>query len=218
MLKFIGSIAIVVALLSATPAGAQAMRLNLDTKDPVTGLDAATWEALMTREVHADAAAGDDAVLVISSLPVPITLTCDRWSIVGPDVYKSVRGNPAKIEPFSVTYIKTKDFDGYCAEGIIGHARHQDLYRQGRQPGRVLQEVYDGPVQRSRGSMISALQRGTLGATAARLRVSLWLMMVSIILTALQMHPSFATLLVAAGNAGVLILMRAMARIEGRVR
>jgi hypothetical protein len=60
-------------------------------------------------------------VLIVSSFPVPLTVTCSKWTIVGPDVYKSVKGNPAELKPFSVTYIKTNEFDGYCKDGVIGH-------------------------------------------------------------------------------------------------
>ena len=60
-------------------------------------------------------------MLVVSSLPVPVTVTCDRWELVGPTSTTSVQGNPAELKPFSVTYIKTKEFDGYCKQGVVGH-------------------------------------------------------------------------------------------------
>lgn len=50
-------------------------------------------------------------------LPWAIT----KWELVGHNVYSSVRGNPPEIKPFSITYIKTKDFDGYCKQGVVGH-------------------------------------------------------------------------------------------------
>jgi hypothetical protein len=102
------------------PAWAQ-LKLNVTANDPVTGLAPAEWEQLVGHILNAQAMVGDPGVLVVSSLPVPLTVTCDKWEIVGPNVYKSVQGNPAELKPFSVTYIKTKDFDGYCKQGVIGH-------------------------------------------------------------------------------------------------
>jgi hypothetical protein len=81
----------------------------------------AEWEQLVGNMLNTQALVGDPGVLVVSSLPVPVTVTCDKWQLVGPDVYKSVHGNPAELKPFSITYIKTKEFDGYCAQGVIGH-------------------------------------------------------------------------------------------------
>ena len=118
MRKFILAAAALAAL--AAPAVAQ-LKLNVNANDPVTGLGPADWEQLVGHILNAQAMVGDPGVLVVSSLPVPLTVTCDKWEIVGPNVYKSVQGNPAELKPFSVTYIKTKDFDGYCKQGVIGH-------------------------------------------------------------------------------------------------
>ncbi len=104
----------------AAPAFAQ-LKLNINTNDPATGLAPAEWEQLVGNMLNTQALVGDPGVLVVSSLPVPVTVTCDKWELVGPDVYKSVHGNPAELKPFSITYIKTKEFDGYCKEGVIGH-------------------------------------------------------------------------------------------------
>jgi hypothetical protein len=118
MRKIILAAAALAAL--AAPASAQ-LKLNVNANDPVTGLAPADWEQLVGHILNAQSLVGDSGVLVVSSLPVPVTVTCDKWELVGPNVYKSVQGNPAELKPFSVTYIKTKDFDGYCKQGVIGH-------------------------------------------------------------------------------------------------
>ena len=111
--------AAVLSVLTA-PASAQ-LKLNVNANDPVTGLAPADWEQLVGHILNTQALVGDPGVLMVSSLPVSVTVTCDKWEIVGPNVYKSVQGNPAELKPFSVTYVKTKDFDGYCKQGVIGH-------------------------------------------------------------------------------------------------
>jgi hypothetical protein len=110
---------VLLAALSA-PAFAQ-LKLNVIANDPVTGLAPAEWEQLVGRMVDVQALVGDPGVMIVSSMPVPVTITCDRWTLVGTDVYKSVKGNPSEIKPFSITYIKTKEFDGYCKAGVVGH-------------------------------------------------------------------------------------------------
>jgi len=103
-------------------SGAHAqLKLNITTTDPVTGLAPAEWEQLVGHIIDAQALVGDPGVLIVSSLPVPLTVTCDKWELVGTNVDKAVKGNPVEIKPFSVTYIKTKDFDGYCKNGVVGH-------------------------------------------------------------------------------------------------
>lgn len=104
----------------AAPAHAQ-LKLNVNTNDPVTGLAPAEWEQLVGSLLNVQALVGDPGVMIVSSMPVPITVTCDKWTLVGTNVYKSVQGNPTELRPFSVTYIKTKEFDGYCKQGVIGH-------------------------------------------------------------------------------------------------
>jgi hypothetical protein len=118
MRQFILAAAALAALTA--PAFAQ-LKLNVNANDPVTGLAPADREQLVGHILNARAIVGDPGVLVVSSLPVPVTVTCDKWEVVGPNVYKSVQGNPAELKPFSVTYIKTKDFDGYCKQGVVGH-------------------------------------------------------------------------------------------------
>jgi hypothetical protein len=107
--------------ICTAPALAQ-LHLNTTANDPVTGLSPADWEQMIGHELNGEALKGDPGVLVVSSMPVPITITCDKWELVGTNVYSSVKGNPTRIEPFSVTYIHTNGFDGYCKAGLVGHA------------------------------------------------------------------------------------------------
>jgi len=112
-------------LLTGALAGPAAAELHIhkaDTTDPVTGLGPAEWEAVVGGILHPEALVGDPGVMVVSSVSVPLTVTCDRWTLVGPSVYSSVKGNPTELKPFSVTYIKTRDFDGYCRTGLVGHS------------------------------------------------------------------------------------------------
>ncbi len=109
------------AALIGSGAHAQ-LHIRAATTDPITGLDPAGWEEMVSHMLNGQALIGDAGVLIVSSLPEPITVTCDKWTLVGPDPYSSVRGNPAMIKPFSITYIKTRDFDGYCTHGVVGHA------------------------------------------------------------------------------------------------
>lgn len=120
-MNFVASVAMLaLGTLAAVPSQAQ-LKLNVVTNDPVTGLPPEQWEQLVAGIIHAEALDGDPGVLVVSSLAVPVTVTCDKWPLVGTNVYKSVKGNPSELKPFSVTYIKTADFDGYCKNGIVGH-------------------------------------------------------------------------------------------------
>jgi hypothetical protein len=113
----------IAALLSVSLGSASAqLHLNTSTSDPVTGLSPAEWEQMVGHIVDGHALVGDPGVLVISSVPAALTVTCDKWELVGPNAYSSVKGNPQEIKPFSITYIKTKGFDGYCKGGVIGHA------------------------------------------------------------------------------------------------
>lgn len=113
--------AVVTALAVLSMPAVAEVKVNTNINDPVTGLGSAEWEQMVGSMLNAQALSGDAGIIIVSSLPVPITVTCDRWELVGRDVYKSVRGNPDEIKPFSITYIKTKGFDGYCTQGVTGH-------------------------------------------------------------------------------------------------
>jgi hypothetical protein len=121
-----------VLLAAATIAQAQPIKPIIAVVDPVTGLGPSEWEALVGRIVNAESIVGEPGVIIISSVPVPLTVTCDRWEIVGRNVYKSVTGNPQEIRPFTVTYVKTRDFDGYCKQGVLGRTSLGRVY-----PGRI---------------------------------------------------------------------------------
>ena len=104
----------------ATPALAQ-LNIETSTKDKLTGLDSAAWETMISRIVNGSALVGIDAVLAVNSTPEELTVTCDDWTLVGDSVYKSVRGNPHALKPYSVTFVKTNDFNGYCKGGLVAH-------------------------------------------------------------------------------------------------
>lgn len=108
---------------SAMPAAHAQVNATVNTKDPATGLGVVEWEQMVSNMINADALIGDQGVLIISSMPVPVTVTCGKWTLVGPNPYKSVKGNPAEVKPFSVTYIKTREFDGYCKQGVVAHTK-----------------------------------------------------------------------------------------------
>ena len=119
-MKKILAIVALVATATLAQAQAQGLKLNQMSTDPVTGLGPSEWEALVGRMVNAESIVGEPGVIVISSVPVALTVTCDRWEIVGRNVYKSVAGNPSEIRPFTVNYVKTHEFDGYCKQGVLG--------------------------------------------------------------------------------------------------
>ena len=110
----------VFAMLVTGAAQAQ-LALHTSTNDPLTGLPPAEWEQMVSHILDASGVRHEPGVIVVSSLSEPITVTCDKWQLVGPDVYKSVRGNPTEIKPFSITYMKTQEFDGYCKAGVVAH-------------------------------------------------------------------------------------------------
>lgn len=114
------AVALAALAMASVPAAAQ-LQLHTQTNDPVTGLSPSEWEQMVSHMLNVQGLVGDPGVIVVSSLSEPITVTCDRWQLVGTNPYSSVRGNPAQIQPFSITYIKTKEFDGYCKGGVIGH-------------------------------------------------------------------------------------------------
>lgn len=104
------------------------LHVNTNTNDPITGLDAPAWEVMIQNIIDGGGLIGEPGVLAVNSTPNDLTVTCDTWELVGDNVYKSVRGNPARLRPFSVTYIRTEGFDGYCKDGLVGHTRMNRTY------------------------------------------------------------------------------------------
>jgi hypothetical protein len=118
----------VAALIMASPDADAQLKINTPNVDPLTGLAPADWEAMVGRLLNVDAIVGEPGVIIISSVPVPLTVTCDRWEIVGRNVYKSVAGNPAEIRPFTLSFVKTHEFDGYCKNGVMGRTALGRVY------------------------------------------------------------------------------------------
>jgi uncharacterized membrane protein len=57
--------------------------------------------------------------------------------------------------------------------------------------------------------------QGALETFCVTNRLSIWLILVSCILTAFTVHPTWATLFVLLANVGVLFLLRTVAHLEG---
>lgn len=99
---------------------AQSINITKKVNDPVTGLAPAEWLAMIGQYIQPEAIVGKPEVIMINATPDSLTVSCDKWIIVGPKVYKSVEGNPRSLKPFSITPINTNEFDGYCKNGVTG--------------------------------------------------------------------------------------------------
>jgi hypothetical protein len=113
--------ALLIALVLATAfnpirASAQDFNVDVNQNDPITGLSPPKWLKFALRIVHPEALVGLPVVLMINDTPEAITVNCGRWEIVGTQPYKSVHGNPSELKPFSITPIRTNEFDGYCTQ------------------------------------------------------------------------------------------------------
>jgi hypothetical protein len=106
-------------ILPAVPAHAQ-VKPNVSKNDPNTGLNSQDWLNMVGNIVNGTALVGIDGVLFVNALPVPVTVTCDKWTLVGPNPYN--KKNPSALAPFSVTFVQTQGFNGYCKAGVVGHA------------------------------------------------------------------------------------------------
>lgn len=117
-----------VAMMVVSGVGESAMAQNKPTiskTDPITGLTSAEWMTMVGNILEGQSLIGIDGVLMINPLPTPVTVTCDRWTLVGPNPY--IKANPAALKPFSVTFVQTKGFDGYCKSGVVGHSGVRSL-------------------------------------------------------------------------------------------
>jgi len=130
MNKFFKVAAVLLTMFgSAEVATAQQLNLTTNPNDPVTGLPPAQWAAMEARYLQLGTLVGTPYVAVMNATSEELTLTCDKWTIVGANVYKSVVGNPAALKPFSITIIKTNEFDGYCKDGVVGHPQFGNVIR-----------------------------------------------------------------------------------------
>lgn len=120
-------LAIAALLLSTATASAQ-LHINTNENDTITGLAPPAWLDMVTSILDCSALDGVDEVCVVNDTNRELTVTCDKWTLVGNDPYKSVRGNPPSLKPFSATVIRTNEFDGYCESGVIGHPKAGHTY------------------------------------------------------------------------------------------
>jgi hypothetical protein len=104
----------------ATAAHAQQVKPTLSKNDPNTGLSSQDWLTMIGNVLNGSALVGIDGVLMVNPLPTPVTVTCDKWTLVGPNPY--IKANPSALAPFSVTFVQTKGFDGYCKNGVVGRS------------------------------------------------------------------------------------------------
>jgi hypothetical protein len=129
MKRILALATVITTLAICNPAPAQTLNLDISPNDPVTGLPPAKWLLLVGKMIHAEALVGLPQVLFINATPEAMTVTCSKWQIVGTQPYKSVAGNPAELKPFSITPVRTNEFDGYCKEGVVGHTQSGDTIR-----------------------------------------------------------------------------------------
>jgi hypothetical protein len=109
------------AVACMQPVSAEGITLTKHTNDPVTNLPPDQWLAMISQYLQPEAIVGKPEVVAINATSEFLTVTCDKWTIVGPKVEKHVTGNPRELKPFSITLINTESFDGYCTMGVIGH-------------------------------------------------------------------------------------------------
>jgi hypothetical protein len=73
------------------------------------------WQKMLQKSLRLSTFTGEPWIMAINATGDELTVTCDgKWTIVGPNPYKSVSKNPASLAPYSITPIHTGDFEGYC--------------------------------------------------------------------------------------------------------
>jgi len=87
--------------------------------DPQT--DPTQWTQMLQKSLKLQTFQGQPWIMAINATPDEITVTCDgKWTMVGPEPYKTLKGNPVSLQPWSITPIHaTSDFEGYCSK-LIG--------------------------------------------------------------------------------------------------
>ena len=113
------------AALCVSSAQAQ-LNIKVNTNDPLTGLPPEQWIILMTTEVNARPIIGKEAVYMLNATGIEMVVNCGKWTLVGNSPY--IKGNPASLPPFSVTYVDTEGFDGYCKDGVKGLSTTGSVY------------------------------------------------------------------------------------------
>ena len=115
------------ALLALTASVAYAqLDLHVDNREPMTKLDGPTWTTMIKRFVNAKPIIGVDAVYMVNPTADVIgAVNCGKWQLVGSKPY--ITGNPTELPPWSVTYVGTHGFDGYCKNGVDGTTTGGDV-------------------------------------------------------------------------------------------
>jgi len=103
----------------STSAFAQ-LDITTDNRDPLTKLSADKWVYVMTHEINGTVLLGKPEVYMLNPNSESLTISCDKWQLVGPTPYKSVSNNPHEIPAWKMTQISTDGFDGYCKNGVVG--------------------------------------------------------------------------------------------------
>lgn len=120
MRNFLFATGLVAALGFSTNISLAQTKPNVSKVDPNTGLNSVEWLNMIGNIVDGSALVGIQGVLMINPLPGIITVTCDKWTLVGQNPY--IKGNPTALRPYSITFVQTKGFDGYCKNGVVGHS------------------------------------------------------------------------------------------------
>jgi hypothetical protein len=123
------AIAIIGISIAAAPAFAQ-LNITVNTKEPVTGLEADVWAGMVRKFVNAAPIIGKPDVYIINATQEYIVaVNCGKWELVGNKPY--IDDNPKSLPPWSVTYVGAKGFDGYCGTGtnaLVGMSAAGDNY------------------------------------------------------------------------------------------
>ncbi len=79
------------------------------------------WQKMLRQSLRLNTFVGEPWIMAVNATPDELTVSCDgKWTLVGPNPYKSVRKNPTGLAPYSITPIHIDEFDGYCTHGLTG--------------------------------------------------------------------------------------------------
>jgi hypothetical protein len=109
-----------------TNANAQKIQMNIDTNDRVTGLDPDSWATVAKKIIDAKSIVGTPMVYMVNASHEDLTVSCDKWQLVGDKPY--IKGNPNVLRAFTVSLIFAEGFDGYCKSGVVGQTANGELY------------------------------------------------------------------------------------------
>jgi hypothetical protein len=110
----------------ATSAHAQKIQMNVNPNDPLTSLDPDTWATVVKKIIDAKSIIGRSAVYMVNATHEDLTVSCDKWQLVGDKPY--IKGNPNILHSFTVALVFADGFDGYCKNGVVGQTTNGELY------------------------------------------------------------------------------------------